>query len=311
MADPPVKGWAKHDARAKEMGFSSWAEWVKVREDELGRKICGAYATSKKAPCGHAAGLRTGHPGEGRCYRHFGNQPRGKDSPHYKHGERVRNRYANLDPKLAEDFHRMVGDPELHELRDEIALTRVRIGQLLADGLGRVAPATLQRDLEAGAAALSEAVLVLDGLEEIQLGGKGKGKPKAKDVAKAVRAVRGALKQVQDRLAPKVREMLALVSEAATETARWAEFYQGVKTLKQLLDTDNRRMEREYGETPTNAELMLVLTEVRQAFDDTLQAIQEGRLPLDRARTFAASRLAQIAGASKVPDEPVDVETAN
>ena len=36
--------------------------------------------------CGQNAGHRTEHQGEGRCWLHGGNSPRGEDSPSFKHG---------------------------------------------------------------------------------------------------------------------------------------------------------------------------------------------------------------------------------
>lgn len=36
--------------------------------------------------CGQNAGHRTEHQGEGRCWLHGGNSPRGEDSPNFKHG---------------------------------------------------------------------------------------------------------------------------------------------------------------------------------------------------------------------------------
>lgn len=62
------------------------------------------------------------------CALHGGKTPRGKDSPHYKHG-----RYSKYLPdRLADRYQEAQQDAELLTLRAEIALTDARTSELLA-----------------------------------------------------------------------------------------------------------------------------------------------------------------------------------
>jgi hypothetical protein len=59
-----------------------------VPEREPGEN-CNARKTTDgifEGYCGQNAGHRTEHQGEGRCWLHGGNSPRGEDSPSFKHG---------------------------------------------------------------------------------------------------------------------------------------------------------------------------------------------------------------------------------
>jgi hypothetical protein len=63
---------------------------------------CGAKLRNKDATCRNYPGLKTEHPGEGRCYRHGGNQrlTTGGIGPYAKHrlGPKIREHAKNPDP---------------------------------------------------------------------------------------------------------------------------------------------------------------------------------------------------------------------
>lgn len=61
--------------------------------DDVPQKEPGEYCNARKSDdgvfrgyCSQVAGHRTEHQGEGRCWLHGGNSPRGEDSPQFKHG---------------------------------------------------------------------------------------------------------------------------------------------------------------------------------------------------------------------------------
>jgi hypothetical protein len=60
---------------------------------------CNAHTRAGRL-CSHAAGERTDHPGAGRCYLHGGRTPRGKASPHFKHGLDSRYITSQLEMEL-------------------------------------------------------------------------------------------------------------------------------------------------------------------------------------------------------------------
>lgn len=75
---------------------------------------CGARLRGKPGKvCKHAAGFRTDHPGEGRCYLHGGRSP-------VKHG-----RYAMVKrPRIRELLEQFEQDPDPTNLLPELALLR-------------------------------------------------------------------------------------------------------------------------------------------------------------------------------------------
>src|SRR5574343_729243 len=74
-------------------------------------RICGAETRNAEAKyplCTQPAGLRTAHPGVGRCYLHGGNNGAGPTHPGWKGG-----RYAHIwRGRLAEHFKAIQEDAE-------------------------------------------------------------------------------------------------------------------------------------------------------------------------------------------------------
>lgn len=69
------------------------AELIGSPIDDVPQKEPGDYCNARKSDdgtfegyCGQQAGHRTEHQGEGRCWLHGGNSPRGEESPQFKHG---------------------------------------------------------------------------------------------------------------------------------------------------------------------------------------------------------------------------------
>jgi len=67
----PTNGNPLRNAQGEEPHAKSESE-RKPREPEA---ICGATSKRNGSPCRHPAGLRTDHPGSGRCYLHGGLTP--------------------------------------------------------------------------------------------------------------------------------------------------------------------------------------------------------------------------------------------
>jgi hypothetical protein len=90
---------------------------------------CTATSKQTKQQCKrHAA------PGRTVCNIHGGKTPQGVAAPSYTHG-----RYSKVIPaRLAERYSDGLSDPQLLELREEIALLDARLGDVLGeiDGLG-------------------------------------------------------------------------------------------------------------------------------------------------------------------------------
>lgn len=59
-----------HQEAAEAAGFESWAEWVATEEAAKGYEICGAFATSRRAPCTQR---RPDGRASGRCHTHHRN----------------------------------------------------------------------------------------------------------------------------------------------------------------------------------------------------------------------------------------------
>jgi hypothetical protein len=77
------------------------------------RPTCGARTKQKGTPCGHMAGERTDHPGEGRCWLHGGRSP-------VKSG-----RYSTIQrPALRELIAEHAADADPLDILPELAATR-------------------------------------------------------------------------------------------------------------------------------------------------------------------------------------------
>lgn len=109
-------------------------EWlVKIAEIEQakGHKICGVRTrTDPPAPCALPAGCRTNHPRSGRCWLHGGRAPSGPEHPSWKYG--LHSRVTRLDiAEAAEDF---LKNPEVFDLREEIAILRALVAHMVNNG---------------------------------------------------------------------------------------------------------------------------------------------------------------------------------
>jgi len=81
---------------------------------------CGARLKSGKGACSKAAGWRTDHPGQGKCYLHGGATPS-------KHG-----RYSSIQSEeLREKIARFAKDPDPLNLEPEVALLRAFLEDLV------------------------------------------------------------------------------------------------------------------------------------------------------------------------------------
>lgn len=94
---------------------------IEVRTNESGRRICGAKKRNGD-PCGCTILFPNG-----RCRIHGGPTPVGMASPAYRGGRHSR----HLPTRLYEKYKEAQDDPVLLDLRNEVALMDVRIGELL------------------------------------------------------------------------------------------------------------------------------------------------------------------------------------
>lgn len=126
MATPPARGWSeKHDARAREEGYDSWAAWIEAVEEEKGHAVCGGWAKSRRAPC--VQPYREENT-RGRCRSHGGNSLTGAALPQFKHG-----RYSEYLPDLG-SLERI--EELRRQLEGQLELTRERAeGRALVDQL--------------------------------------------------------------------------------------------------------------------------------------------------------------------------------
>lgn len=107
-----------------------------------GRKLEFWFDASDQPVCGskkrraEARGLKPPHDrcteipmkGRNRCRKHGGESPRGELSPNFKHGIHV---YYNDKPELLATFHRLLEDPDILNVTEEIALLRTHVAEVL------------------------------------------------------------------------------------------------------------------------------------------------------------------------------------
>jgi hypothetical protein len=81
--------------------------------------------------CDQPAGTHTDHPGSGRCWFHGGKTPSGPTSPHWKDGHRskaareIRSVLRSIrSPERRQAVEEALADPQLLELREEVAILR-------------------------------------------------------------------------------------------------------------------------------------------------------------------------------------------
>lgn len=90
-----------------------------------GKTRCKAWSPHAGRQCGNLA-----MTDRAVCRMHGGKTPRGKDSPHYKHGGRSKD---ILESKIGEKFSAMLADEQLLSLRDNVAVGYVRVSELVAE----------------------------------------------------------------------------------------------------------------------------------------------------------------------------------
>jgi len=157
------------------------------------RPICGAK-TRKGTPCKNP-------PLEnGRCRFHGGKSLGGVAHPNFKHGRY--SKYLNDDDVL-ESYAAGLADPDLLSLRDNLALTDVRIGQILG---GMPGPD------------------VWDAMQT------------AKNELKTARASRD-----WDAMASAMTELEQLIEEGATAGVSWAEFVALSEHRRRLAESERKR----------------------------------------------------------------------
>lgn len=91
---------------------------------------CGDYGHISKQtglPC-----RRRCVPGRNACKFHGGNTLKGIAHPNYKHGKYAKDPYPDLPDRLREGYEAAQNDPDLLALRNELALLRTRLNDLLA-----------------------------------------------------------------------------------------------------------------------------------------------------------------------------------
>lgn len=90
-------------------------------------KKCEGRSRTKDAPCGKWA-----EPGRKFCKFHGGRVGVGPDNPNFKHG-----RYSRYLPaRMLDKYHESLADPDILNLRDQIAVTDARLAELYT-GLDR------------------------------------------------------------------------------------------------------------------------------------------------------------------------------
>jgi len=137
------------------------------------------------------------------CYHHGGKTPRGIASASFKHGRTSKYLPARLHEKFDEAYH----DPNWRSLRQEIAVTRTRIKELM-EKIDQGDASTLWQQLAAARAELAEAQAT-------------------KDIP---------------RQAAAVSEMLGLIDRGAADAAVWRELDAKHDTLRRLVETEMKSM---------------------------------------------------------------------
>ncbi len=159
---------------------------------------CGAKTRSGK-PC-----KKPGVGAGGRCKFHGGESLSGPAHPNFRHG-----RHSKYMPSaLAERYATAARDPDLTSMRDEIALSDVRIGQLL-EALG-----------ETGNTRLWKASVIA--FNQFKAAGGKKG---------AVVAARVALKQLEE-----------VLTQGLTAAATWDELRETLELRRRLAESEVKRM---------------------------------------------------------------------
>jgi hypothetical protein len=178
---------------------------------------CKAYSRRNQQQCRNPA-MR----GVGVCRMHGGKTPRGAGSVHFKDG-----RYSTCLPtRLAAHYEDAAHDPELLELRDNIATVDARI---------------------------------IDLLQRVDTGESGQLWRQAQAAMARFRReqVRGNLEAMQQVLA----RIEQLITDGAADYAAWQEVMDLIEQRRKLVESEQRRLTMAH-ESLTSEQAMLLLTQV-------------------------------------------------
>jgi len=176
-------------------------------------KLCGAK-TNNGTPC-----QNPGIEPIGRCSLHGGDTPIGPASVHYEHGKYCR--YKNhLPARMTEAFEASLADPDLLNLRPDIAAVKARIDDLVQ----RVDTGECGETWEA----LLEASKALDAAQ--RRGNRAVASGDRERIEESKIEVSQAIETLQD-----------LCREGAADYAAWEEVKSLWKLLAYLADTDTKR----------------------------------------------------------------------
>lgn len=185
-----------------------------IPRDAKGRQICGA----KRRDGGRCQQIFL-YP-NGRCKFHGGPSLHGAAHPNFKHGK-----YSAYTPKgLAEKYEQALNDPQLMTLRDNIALTDARIGELLemlTSGVGKGAIGLLVKQKDELLAARAR------GTRATQLGNE--------------EAVRAANYDASHAL----NALLASIDKIEQYTSTWDELLQATEVKRRLVESEAKRLKDE------------------------------------------------------------------
>lgn len=239
-ADEP-RGDRHGEPRADDLNFVvDDGEHVWVNED--GKRVCGAKTKSWSDDYARCRQSRT--MDNGRCRMHFGKVEGGTAHHQYKHG-----RYSKYLPEgLAERFEHFVDDPELQNLRSEIALMDTRIATLL-DGLDENVSAELWSELR-----------------------------------EAYRDMRFAMQQDDNEsMAEALNTMGRLIEQGADQAEVWRETTEIVDQRRKLVETENKRVQRS-SSTLSPEEAMLM---VNFLVDTVMGVLDRYDVPTDAKREIS------------------------
>jgi hypothetical protein len=196
-----------------EEGIPVWAR------DARGRPICNSPKRHKetRSRCRQWQGLGV----NGRCGIHGGKTPNGVDMPNFKHGRTSKYRDV-LKPEHVEMFDQLIEDPDYAGLREDIAVTRLRLREAMAL-YSEIDEQALQKLIQAAGYA-SE---VLEGEYD------------SDDVEQLLIEIVGYAKQVKAHLT------LSSVIDRSQETVR------------KLVETETKRITSEQEQIPAARALML------------------------------------------------------
>jgi hypothetical protein len=154
-------------------------------------RLCGA-TTRRATPCKNPA------MANGRCRMHGGLTPRGTDLPQFKHG-----RYSKALPdRMVERYEQALADEERHDLADEIALSEMKVDDLL-------------RKMDRGES------------DELWI-----------ELRRLERKMRGAADD--DARAALLGQILALIQRGGSEAMSWRDVERWVTRKQRVVETDMR-----------------------------------------------------------------------